>query len=112
MLLKYWPMIQQSACMKKCLICGLLLVTVIEPTAICFAYHKQPDSFHISAAPPAFLPYKPAPEMDIELHPHTHPEDKSPFGVNQNVVVAIGTAPGTITKTLSYTVDSLKRKAA
>ena len=96
--------------MKKCFICGLLLVTVIEPTAICFAYHKQLDSFHISAATPAFLPYKHDPEMGIEFHPHNHPEDRSPFGVNENVVVASGTAPGTITKTLSYTVDALSAR--
>jgi hypothetical protein len=90
---------------KKCLVCGLLLATVIEPTAICFADHKKPDSLYISTATPAFLPNKPYPEMEIELHPHNHPEDKSPFGVNESVVVASGTAPGTITKPLSYTVD-------
>jgi hypothetical protein len=96
--------------MKKCLICGLLFVTVVEPTAACFAYHKQSDSFHIATATPTFLPHKPYPEMEIELHPHNHPEDKSPFGVNETGVVAIGTAPGTITKALSYTVDTLIRE--
>jgi hypothetical protein len=96
--------------MKKCLICGLLLVTVIEPTAICFAYHKQPESFHISSSTQALHPYNLDPEIGIELHPHNHPEDRSPFGVNETVVVASGTIPGSITKTLSYTVDALIRE--
>jgi hypothetical protein len=91
--------------MKKCLICGLLLVTVIEPTAICFAYHKQPEAFHISVSTHAVLPFKPDPEIEIELHPHNHPEDRSPFGVNETVVVASGTVPGTITKPLVYKVN-------
>src|SRR5919205_1240083 len=90
--------------MKKCLVCGLIITAIVEPTAICFAYHKPQDSSIMLAAAPAFHPYKSEPAYEYELHPHNHSEDQSPSAVKQTIDIASGSARK-ITKTLTYMVN-------
>jgi hypothetical protein len=50
--------------------------------------------------------YKPELGIELEEHPHIHPEDQSPLGYTETVMVASGTGSA-ITKTLTYTTNSM-----
>lgn len=91
---------------KKCVICGLLFLTVAEPPLILLASQDfKKEVPHLTTYVTKFLPFhEKSPHAEFHHTEHTHQEDKSPSTTRTTFKTTSG---GTISQNATFTADGI-----